>query len=326
MRRLVKASDGLVIADAAFALAIPPPTYGVVPVYWNSDELGSIPELELEIWGNGTISLTGVTLYAAHQHPLVVADDTLEGVNATTNLLTFTGHGLLSGDGPFHLAGRQALVVADLVFTGEADNDTLTADNHGLLTGDGPVRVANAGGALPGGLVAGTDYWIIRLTEDTFQLASSLVNADAGTAVALSTDGTGTQTLSDTAGTLRYNNSGLPAGLASSRDYYVIVDDSDHIKLATTVQNALSGVAVDITGAGSGTTLLRDTAETQRIHWSSYGLLGLAGDGAIDVTNQISYAERVEHRPRAIAYALAGTLSTSDPEAVSAALYPLEET
>lgn len=101
------------------------------------------------------------------------------------------------------------LAVADTVFTAAAATDILTASTHGLLTGDGPVRVANGGGALPGGLAASTDYWVIKIDADTFYLATSLANALAGTRINITSDGTGTQTLSDTASTLR--NSGIPA-------------------------------------------------------------------------------------------------------------------
>lgn len=45
----------------------------------------------------------------------------------------------------------------------------------------------------------------------------------------------------------------LPTGLALATDYYVIVIDTTHIKLATTLANAELGTGVDITGAGSGT-------------------------------------------------------------------------
>lgn len=93
------------------------------------------------------------------------------------------------------------LVVPDFTFTAEADDDTLTKVAHTLKTGDGPVRVSNGGGALPAGLVAATDYWVIRVDADNFMLATSLANAIAGTQIDITTDGTGTQTLSDTAST-----------------------------------------------------------------------------------------------------------------------------
>ncbi len=95
------------------------------------------------------------------------------------------------------------LVVPDFVFTAANGSDTYTSVAHGLLTGDGPVRVVNSGGALPAGLVAATDYWVIRLTADTFKLATTLALALAGTPLNITTDGTGTQTLQDTGSTKR---------------------------------------------------------------------------------------------------------------------------
>jgi len=96
-----------------------------------------------------------------------------------------------------------ALVNPDDVFTAEADTELFTATAHGLLTGDGPFQVSNAGGALPAGLTAVTDYWIVKVDADNFKLATSRANALAGTTLSITTDGTGTQTISDTAGTER---------------------------------------------------------------------------------------------------------------------------
>lgn len=98
---------------------------------------------------------------------------------------------------------RRPLVVADLTFTAASGTDLLTATAHGLETGDGPIRVSNSGGALPTGLAAATDYWVIKVSADTFKLATSLTNAYAGTAIDITADGSGTQTLSDTASTER---------------------------------------------------------------------------------------------------------------------------
>src|SRR5262245_47554038 len=74
-----------------------------------------------------------------------------------------------------------ALVVPDFVFTATNATETFTKTNHGLQTGDGPVQVSNAGGGLPAGLTAATDYWVIRTGANTFKLATSLANALAGT-------------------------------------------------------------------------------------------------------------------------------------------------
>jgi microcystin-dependent protein len=55
--------------------------------------------------------------------------------------------------------------------------------------------VSNAGGALPLPLVANTPYYVINLSGTTLKLALSVDLAQAGTAIDLTTDGTGTNTL-----------------------------------------------------------------------------------------------------------------------------------
>lgn len=83
-------------------------------------------------------------------------------------------------------------------FTALATSDVCTKVAHGYLTGL-KVQVSNSGGALPTGLVAVTDYFLIKIDADTFYFASSLVNAQAGTKIDLTTNGTGTQTVTPTA-------------------------------------------------------------------------------------------------------------------------------
>lgn len=143
-----------------------------------------------------------------------------------------------------YLAAFAPLVVPDFTFTGEADDDTLTATAHGLETGDGPVQVSNSGGALPGGLTAVTDYWVIRTGANTFQLATSLANALAGTFVALSTDGTGTQTLSDTGTTARPSDPFTVTGDAAGEWFALEALDTTLWDLA--VDHANPGVATDL--------------------------------------------------------------------------------
>ena len=69
--------------------------------------------------------------------------------------------------------------------------DKLTKTAHGLNTGDGPCAVYNAGGALPAPLAAATDYWVIKVDADNIKLATSSANAFIGTAIDLTTNGTG---------------------------------------------------------------------------------------------------------------------------------------
>jgi hypothetical protein len=82
-----------------------------------------------------------------------------------------------------------------IIFTADSGTDQLTMVGHGLLTGDGPAAGRNIGGGLPSPLVGVTDYWIIRIDDDHVKLATSSSNAMAGTAINLTTNGTGTNIL-----------------------------------------------------------------------------------------------------------------------------------
>jgi hypothetical protein len=57
------------------------------------------------------------------------------------------------------------------------------------------VRFTNVGGALPVGLVAGTDYWTVRQSATTCKFATSYANAIAGSVIAYTDGGSGTHTM-----------------------------------------------------------------------------------------------------------------------------------
>ncbi len=82
-------------------------------------------------------------------------------------------------------------------FTADSTTDIMSKATHGFKTGL-KVQVSNSGGALPTGLSAATDYFVIYVAADTFKLATSLVNANLGTAIDLTTNGTGLQTVTPT--------------------------------------------------------------------------------------------------------------------------------
>ncbi len=84
-----------------------------------------------------------------------------------------------------------------------AANDTATKAAHGWYTGT-KVQATTTDG-LPAGLATTTDYWLIKVDADTFQFATSLANALAGTAIDLTDAGTGTHTVTPTAGTIAHS-------------------------------------------------------------------------------------------------------------------------
>lgn len=58
------------------------------------------------------------------------------------------------------------------------------------ITGDQVQVQAAPGGTVPGGLTAGTTYYVINVSATTIKLATTLANASAGTAITLTTQGT----------------------------------------------------------------------------------------------------------------------------------------
>src|SRR4051812_17433130 len=69
--------------------------------------------------------------------------------------------------------------------------DIFTSTAHGFLV-DQKLRFTNSGGALPAGLLANPDYWVIaaNLAANTFQVSTT----KGGAALNVTTDGTGTTT------------------------------------------------------------------------------------------------------------------------------------
>jgi hypothetical protein len=85
--------------------------------------------------------------------------------------------------------------------TGGGETTTFSSSSGllGTYTNDiqslSKVRFRNSGGALPTGLVAGTDYYTIRVSATTSRFATSRTNAIAGTAIAFTDAGTGTNVI-----------------------------------------------------------------------------------------------------------------------------------
>ena len=83
-------------------------------------------------------------------------------------------------------------------FTADASTDictyTSTANFPSNLLVGTRVRLTTTG-TLPGGLATATDYYLIRMTDSTFELATTYANAVAGTQINITDAGTGTHTV-----------------------------------------------------------------------------------------------------------------------------------
>ena len=110
----------------------------------------------------------------------------------------------------------------------------------------------------------------------------------------------------------------LPTGLALATDYWIYSVDANVFKLATNIENALAGTAINFTSNGSGTHTIVDTPSTKRVWWHSYGALVTP----ISLGADRGFSVRSTHRNAAVAYALVGTLSAGN---LSATITPVIE-
>ena len=111
------------------------------------------------------------------------------------------------------IVGGQPLTFNNFTFTANAATDQLTAAAHGLSTGDGPVQVSSFG-SFAGGLVAFTNYWVIVVDANTLKLATSFANALAGTAIDITSNGSGTQVVSQMPTTTRATDATVTRNLS----------------------------------------------------------------------------------------------------------------
>lgn len=80
-------------------------------------------------------------------------------------------------------------------FTADAGTDILTIASGTMPNTGVAVTVSNSGGSLPTGLSAATNYFVIKLSSTTCKLATTIANANAGTAINITGAGSGTNTI-----------------------------------------------------------------------------------------------------------------------------------
>jgi hypothetical protein len=79
--------------------------------------------------------------------------------------------------------------IAQATFTVDATTDVVTSDTHGFVGGE--VLQLTTATTLPAGLALATNYYVINVTTDTFQLSAT----PGGTAINITDTGTGVHTL-----------------------------------------------------------------------------------------------------------------------------------
>lgn len=151
------------------------------------------------------------------------------------------------------------------VSAASSTTDALTSTAHGMATGDsGYISTA---GTLPTGLAINTLYWVIVDDANSFKLATSLANATAGTAIDLTSNGSGTHTLARTGndvlvdrivaalnGVVGKNYTAAATGSTGSKTWTVTASTAgawfrvgvDHDLVTSAITNADPGIAADL--------------------------------------------------------------------------------
>jgi hypothetical protein len=184
------------------------------------------------------------------------------------------------------LDNRVGLAANEPAIVDVDENTIFVGENSGFTTGD-EVTYDNGGGTSIGNLTddgGNARYYVIDAGGGMIKLASSLLNAQAGIAVDLTSQGVGdTHKIDRAAGdditfdpgakrvelaltrgvawvtgeAVVYDNGGGTniTGLASGSAYYVIANGGSQIKLAATQEKALKGEAIVLApGGGVGGT------------------------------------------------------------------------
>lgn len=150
-----------------------------------------------EFTGDGTTVsgiLNGGAVASDTKHILNVGANVVAAAGAPwqLKLVDLQGYYLLSG-ADVTGTGSRTLINAN-TFTASSSSGLLLTYTNDFASGT-KVRFTNSGGALPTGLSAGTDYWLVRVSSTTARVATSYANYVAGTVVSYTDAGTGTHTM-----------------------------------------------------------------------------------------------------------------------------------
>lgn len=187
----------------------------------------------------GAMTTTEPTTGGHISKPVLLADTTTSGY-------VLSHRGMVIPDGPTSIAAQ----VADLLFpVGSIYSNATNNTNPATLLGFGTWSAFGQSRVMVG---AGQDSQVytfatsaLNATNDTFDVSSTDKILYTGQSVTFTTSGS------------------APSGLTNATTYYVIRFSSTTIKLATTVQNAVAGTAINFTTVGSGTHTLTYTLSSR---------------------------------------------------------------
>ena len=131
------------------------------------------------------------------------------------------------------IAGTDANTVASSAVS--TANNTVTITDHGYVTGQ-KLTYDDGSSTAIAGLTDDTDYYVIKIDNDTIKLASTYANAVAGTNLGITGTGNNAQTFTNSNDTFTLAISGgSPTTLDVADDTYYSLKD----QLATAIQTAI---------------------------------------------------------------------------------------
>jgi hypothetical protein len=166
------------------------------------------------VWQSGNVDAAAPVAQSLFFQNVVTGTSNTAGANATiqTSLPTGTGTaGLLNV-----LSGFSGVSGAATATFTNATPTVVTVTAHGYVPGQ-VVQYSNAGGALPTGISAATNYYVCKdanYAVNTYDISLSWANGACGTLVNTSSTGTGTQT--STPSTTTQNQGSLVAQFGPS--------------------------------------------------------------------------------------------------------------
>lgn len=159
---------------------------------------------------------------------------------------------------------------------------------HGLVTGDGPMHFVEGSGVLPGNITEDTEYWIVRVDDDNFEVATSYANATASspTVVAFSSAGT------DDATRLLHRRDSV-----DGTNEYVYVNNEDGFLVNSLILISNSGVTANnglkrVTAVDAGRLTVSEDLTDEAVMPSDgeivvVGHQGAAGDIDVDASGSL---------------------------------------
>ena len=124
-----------------------------------------------------------------------MADSPVLGVGLLQDVSIDTVPGaLMPNYAPTVLSPTPSSSVFTWDYTVNSGTGTITGSFPEMMTGTA-IQLTNSGGSAPTGLSVATTYFIIKVSTTTFQLATTITNALASTAITTTGDGSGTNTM-----------------------------------------------------------------------------------------------------------------------------------